>query len=105
MMLWGVMFTHVISRVTVSWAPVDKKLVLSDTVADPIKPHIDSFSSFQFYAGVSKANCGCVVDLDRGRGLGVTHLDEGDAKWEGFLSGEEGGANFYLSGGAHHVLE
>ena len=35
----------------------------------------------------------------------MAHFAEGDTKGKGVLCGEEGGADFRLSRGAHHVLE
>jgi hypothetical protein len=43
MMRRGMMFGEIVGAVCLAFAPVDLKLALADTVADPIKPHIDRF--------------------------------------------------------------
>ena len=44
-----------------------------------------------------------IVDLHRGRRLGVTHFGESDASGHGFLAVEISGSDFGFSRRAHHI--
>ena len=77
---WGMEFANKISIVTIAWTPVDDELFLGDTIAYPIKTHVNGFGGFLFDVNVGKANSDSIVDLDRGGRLGMTHFSEGNAE-------------------------
>ena len=93
------MFGEVISEVVGAFAPVDEKLSLGDTVADPIKTHIHCFGSTLFDGVVADAGGAGVVRLDGSSGLRVAHVGEGGAEHGGFLTVLEERTEFSFGGG------
>ena len=60
------------------FSPVDLKLSLSDTIANPIKSHVDGFGA-PLFDRVGGDSAGSVVVGDNRRGgLGVPHFFEGN---------------------------
>jgi hypothetical protein len=55
-----VMFGKVIRFVHASFSPLYSKLALSDSIADPIEPHVHSFRTFLFNGIVNNPG-GCAV--------------------------------------------
>ena len=87
-------FADVVSIVTVTWPLIDHELVLTDTVPDPVKTHVESFCSLLLYSIVREAYRSCVIDLDWCGRLGMAKFSKCDAEGEGIASGEEGGGDF-----------
>jgi hypothetical protein len=80
MMGGRMMLGKVVGTVRLAFAPVNLKLALADTIADPVKSHINCFGSFLF-DGVSGDAAGSVVVGGHGRcGLLVPHFFKGNAE-------------------------
>ena len=74
-MFAGVVFGRVISQVGLARGPIQCKLLLCDTVFDPVESHVNSFGAFSVECTGDDA-VGClVVCTDRGRWLGVAHFN------------------------------
>ena len=67
----GMVFREIIRAVVTAFFPTDYKLALADTVADPVKAHVNGLGSFLLDSVVGDAGGGAVVGLDWGGGLGV----------------------------------
>jgi hypothetical protein len=65
-------FREVIGAVVAVFFPTNHKLALADTVADPVKAHVNGFGSFLFDSVIGNTGGGAVVGLDWGGGLGVS---------------------------------
>jgi hypothetical protein len=83
MMLGGMMFSGVISKIGIAGFPVDMELVLANAIAEPVKTHVHCFGaalddSVSEYAGGT-----LVVKLDGGRALWVAHFLESGAHGDG----------------------
>jgi hypothetical protein len=92
------MFCEIIRFVQYSFFPENKKLILADAVADPIKTHVDGFRPFLFDAVVGNAGSGAVVGLDRSGRLRMAKFFEGDPQWACFFAIVEEGGEFSFSG-------
>ena len=46
MMLGGMMFSGVISKIGIAGFPVDMELVLANAIAEPVKTHVHCFGAF-----------------------------------------------------------
>jgi hypothetical protein len=69
-----VVFSVVVGSVELAFDPVDLELILSDTVTDPVKVHIDRFGSFLFDHVVGDTRGGTIVCDNASGGLGVAHF-------------------------------
>ena len=95
------MFSKVISNVLTAWCPIDAKLALVHTVADPIEAHVNGFGADLFDGAVHDAAGGCIVCFHRCRRLWVPHFLEGLADDGPFFGVEEECADFGFGGGGH----
>jgi hypothetical protein len=64
-------FREIIRAVETAFFPTNYKLALADTIANPVKVHVNGLGSFLFDSVVGNAGGGAVVSLDGGGGLGV----------------------------------
>jgi hypothetical protein len=69
-------FGEIVCDVLRCWDIHDAKLLLSNPIMDPMKPHVDCFTAFLFKRIVSESNSGLVVAEDSRRGLRVAHIAE-----------------------------
>ena len=76
------MFREVIGLVGSSWFPVDEKLALADSVADPIETHIHSFGTFLFDIIGGDTYCSGVVGLERCRRLRMPQFFQRNSQWD-----------------------
>lgn len=84
--------------------PEDCKLLLLDSIFNPMIPHIDTFRSFHLDGVVGEADCAGVVGEHEGWLLRVTKGDEDGAESSGYLAGmEERGVLCLGSGGNNDV--
>ena len=63
MMAGRVMYGEIISKVDGTFAPVNVKLTLADTIANPVKSHVDGFGAALFDGVVGDAAGGAIVGL------------------------------------------
>ena len=63
MMAGRMMFGEIISKVDGTFAPVNEKLTLTDTIANPVESHVDCFGATLFDSIVGDAACGAIVGL------------------------------------------
>ncbi len=96
--LQGPFFCKVIRQVFCCWYVGDGELSLSNAIADPVHPHVDSFCSLPFNGIRCDANCSGIVAENDGCRLRVSNIFEDGVEGGGLLScGEEGGV-FSFSG-------
>ena len=89
-------FRIINGAVCMSCTPIDLKLALANTIANPIKAHVNGFGAFLF-DGVSGDAAGCaVVGCHRRGGLGVTHFVTLDAEGTRVFAVVKEGAEFVL---------
>ena len=100
-----VVLGELFTEVSASGFPINYKLALPGAFLDPIEAHVDGFGYFLFYCAVGEAFSSGVVNADWIQWLRVPEFCEGSVYWHGLLTSVEGGADFGLSGGRHHVLE
>ena len=74
------MLRKIICQVVGSTAPVDEKLALVDTVADPIKAHVDGFRAALLDSVVGNPSGTGIVCLDGSGVLRVAHVFESGTK-------------------------
>ena len=74
-MFAGMVFGWVISQVGVARGPFQCKLLLRDTVFDPVESHVNSFGTFTFECTGNDAVGSLVVGTDRSWRLGVAHFN------------------------------
>jgi hypothetical protein len=74
-------FGMVIANIFWTGLPIDDELVLTDTVFDPVKAHVDGFGPFLFYGVFCKAGRSGVISLHGCGWLGVANFVERDANW------------------------
>jgi hypothetical protein len=73
------MLGEVVSTIGFALAPVDLKLALAHSIANPIKTHVDRFGAFLFNGVSDDATGGVVVCRHWSSGLGMAHFGVGDA--------------------------
>jgi len=66
------MFCEVIPFVVFAGLPINLELPLLDTVADPVKAHVNGFGSFLFHRVIDDSFCSSVFGLDGCCWLGVS---------------------------------
>jgi hypothetical protein len=71
----GMMFGEIITMVGGARSPMNKKLFLRDTVAQPVEAHVDCFGAFLFDGSGYNAESTFVVGLDGSRRLGSDGQD------------------------------
>ena len=96
------MLGEVIGLVENAFAPVNDKLTLACTVADPVKAHVDGFGSFLLDGVVGDARGSRVVGGHRSGRLLVSEFFEGDSEWACFTTIVEEGSKFSFSGTGKH---
>jgi hypothetical protein len=64
-------FREIIRAGETAFFPTNYKLALADTVANPVKAHVNGLGSFLLDSVVGDAGGSAVVSLDWGGGLGV----------------------------------
>ena len=95
----------IVAEVLLARSPVDKKLSLSDAIANPVETHIHGFGAFLLDCVVGKSRRRGVVGLHGCGWLRVSKFGEGDADGYGFLAIVEKRADFGFSGRGHYVAE
>jgi hypothetical protein len=81
-----VVFTVVVGSIELAFDPADLELMLSDTVTDPVKAHVDRFGSFLFDRVVGYARGGTIVGNGDSGGLLVAHFLEANAERSGIFA-------------------
>jgi hypothetical protein len=103
----AVMFGEVIGLIETAFAPINYKLALASTVADPIEAHVDGFGSLLLDSVVGDTGCSGIVSGNRSWGLLMAEFFECDSEGAGFATIVEKGGKFGLSGAgkyfAHNV--
>ena len=99
------MFSKIVCNILPSWCPVDPKLALVDSIADPIETHVYRFRSDLFDGPIHNATCSSVVSFDWCCWLWVAHLCECLTQDGALFGVEEEGANFSFGGGGHDAAE
>ena len=72
MVFGGMVLGPVISVVGLAGPPVDAKLLLAFTVAEPMKPHVHGFSTFGLYFAIDDCVSHGVVSLEWSGRLSMT---------------------------------
>jgi hypothetical protein len=73
-------FCVIIAEIFTSWAPINVKLFLADSVGQPMVPHIHCFRLFLFDCFVNDAECSGVICAERRWRLCVSQLGECDSE-------------------------
>jgi hypothetical protein len=92
------MFGKVVGTVCLSFAPVNLKLALADTIADPVEAHVDRFGSFLLDGVSGNATGSVVVGGHWCCRLWVPHFFKGNAKWTRFFAIVEESTEFGFGG-------
>ena len=87
-------FGEVVGHVVTAPSPVYKELALFDSVLNPVETHVDCFGSLLFDCVVDDAGRTCVVCLNGGWGLRVSHFLECGAEFGAFFCIEEQSSHF-----------
>jgi len=74
-----VVFRKVVGKVGASFGPVDEKVALADTVADPIKSHVHRFRATLLDRVIGNAGSSAVVGLHGSWTLRMAEFFEGSA--------------------------
>ena len=100
-----VMLGPVVSVVEFAWPPVEPELVLALPVSQPMESHVHCFRSFGLDLTIDHSFCHCIVGLDRGRRLSVSHFLQYDADVDCFARHYVEGRQFGFSGRGHYVFD
>jgi hypothetical protein len=92
------MFSEVVGKDFVARAPVHTKLTLLDSIADPVKAHVDGVAD-------DSSSITGVVDLSRGWGLRPTKFFASSTDRNGILSIVKTHSNFSLGCRDHDVVQ
>ena len=98
-------FCEVIGKVFVARAPVYAKLTLLDSIADPVKAHVDGFRATLLNCVIDDSSSTGIVNLDGGWWLRPTKFFESSSDGHGVLGMVEACSNFSLSGRGHIVAQ
>ena len=79
-------FSEVVSFVGTAFVPKDMEFSLVDTIADPIKMHVDCLGSFLFDGVLGDARSSTIVSLDRSGRLGMTQFFKSCVNGTGLLA-------------------
>jgi hypothetical protein len=96
MVLSGMVFRDVVSKVFGPGVPDDTHVVMVHLVHDPKVAHFHGAGSLLFYGVVGDANGSGVVTMDGGGRLQVAHFFKDDADDLDFLGIEEEGPEFAM---------
>jgi hypothetical protein len=99
------MFCVIIAEIFTSWAPINVKLLLADSVGQPMVSHVHCFWSFLFDGFIQDSKCGGVICVERRRRLDVAQFGECNSEWGATLGVVKARSNFWLSGGGDHVFD
>lgn len=91
-------FCKIIGSIQCTGFPVDNKLALADTIADPIESHINCLGTFLLDGIIDDSFGTGVIRLDWRGGLWVAKFSESGAKSAGILGVVEASTNFSFSG-------
>jgi hypothetical protein len=80
MMGWGMVLGEVVGEIVFTGRPMNYELVLLDSVADPLKAHVDGFWATLFNRFIDDASCACIFGLDGCGSLRLPHFFESDAE-------------------------
>jgi hypothetical protein len=100
-----VVFSKIVCNIFDAWCPVDAEVSLFDTVAYPLKAHVNRFGPHLFHSSVHDAAGSRVVCFHWGGWLGMPHFIKRGTDDGGFLGVEVQGANFGFGGGGHDTFE
>jgi hypothetical protein len=92
------MFGEIISQIVTAFAPVDMELVLLLSIFEPVKTHVDGFGTALFHCVIDDTGGTAVVDLERCRGLGMSHVFQDDSKNDPFAGIVETRTEFGFGG-------
>ena len=73
------MFGEIIGSIVDTFFPMNDKVAEADSVADPIKSHVNGFGAFLFDCVVDNPLSACIVGLYGGSWLRVAQFVEGGA--------------------------
>ena len=80
------------------------ELALGNAVSEPVEAHANGFGSILLDGVVEDTIGSAVVGSDRGRGLFVSHFNEGDAVWDCHTGIQVACANFRFRSGGKDIL-
>jgi hypothetical protein len=100
-----VVFGGIVGKIELAFDPADLKLVLADTVTDPVEAHVNCFGSFLFDRVVGKARGSTIVGDDRRGGLGVAHFFKANAQCGSFYAIVETTCKLSFSGTSHNFTQ
>ena len=89
-----VMLGKIIGTIATAFTPIDLKLALANSIADPVEPHVNGLGSFLFDRVVGDTGGGAVISSDRCGRLGMAHFTQGNSKWTRFFAIVEQGTEF-----------
>jgi hypothetical protein len=75
------MFCVIIANIFTSWAPINVKLFLADSVSQPMVLPVRCFRSFLFDGFVQDTECSGVIGGERRQGLCVAQFRECNSEW------------------------
>jgi hypothetical protein len=98
-------FGERIRKISATRTVIHQKLLLPDTITNPVETHVHSFGTFLLDGVVGETFGSGVVHLHGGGWLGVLELSEGGAKRDGLLAIDVGATNFRLRSGSDNNVE
>ena len=93
-----VVFRPIVGIIEFSWSPVETKLFLAFTIAEPMEAHIHGFRSFWLYFSIDNAICHRIVRLQWSGRLFVSHLFKNDANVDGLACHDVEACEFSFGG-------
>ena len=105
MVLCGVVFGRVVSKIVLCTFPVDVELFLLLSVSHPVETHIHGFGSALYYGVGEDTDSAFVVKLEWSGALGMTHFGECCSHGGGIFGVNEARACFGFLYGRHHSID
>jgi len=99
-----VMLSEVICFVGSAQSPKDIILALANMIMDPVEMHVNGLGALLLDVVVGNTSGSGVVGLNRGCGLGMAKLEEGNAQWTSMFGIEKQCTQFDFSGAGQDQL-
>jgi hypothetical protein len=103
MMGCGMVIGKVVGEIVFTGTPMNYKLALLDSVADPVKSHVNGFGATLFDCLIGDASGACIVGLDGCGSLRMSHFLKCNTERDTVASVLEDGAEFCFGGVCHDV--
>ena len=101
----GKVFCIVVSKIDSPWTPMNDKLILCHSIAQPIEAHVNRLGKFLFDSIIDATFGYCVVSLERSGWLFVAHFIKCSSECASLLGIDVGCTYFCFRGRSHDIAK